>query len=49
MASELSWRDKLLKTFDYDILMRDRCGETLVLVPDMCYIPKKIKRKRNYG
>ena len=49
MTNELSWRDKLLKSFDYDILMCDRCGKTLVLVPDMCYIPKKMKRKRSYG
>lgn len=49
MVNELSWRDKLLKSFDYDILMCDRCGKTLVLVPDMCYIPKKMKRKRCYG
>lgn len=49
MASELSWRDKLLKTFNYDILMCDRCGTTLVLVPDMCYIPKSMKRKRSYA
>lgn len=49
MISELSWRDKILKTFDYDILMCDRCGKTLVLVPDLCYIPASMKRKRNYG
>ncbi len=49
MVNELSWRDKLLKSFDYDILMCDRCRKTLVLVPDMCYIPKKMKRKRCYG
>lgn len=48
MACELSWRDKLLKTFDYDILMCDRCGNSLILVPDMCYIPKSLKRKRSY-
>ena len=49
MYCELSWRDRLLKSFDYDILMCDRCGKSLVLVPDMCYIPKKMKRKRHYA
>lgn len=41
MVTNLAWRNKILKSFNYDILMCDRCGKTLVLVPDMCYIPKK--------
>ena len=49
MIAELSWRNKILKSFNYDILMCDRCGNTLILVPDMCYIPKRLKRKRCYG
>ena len=49
MITELSWRNKILKSFNYDILMCDRCGNTLILVPDMCYIPKRLKRKRCYG
>ena len=49
MITELSWRNKILKSFNYDILMCDRCGKTLILVPDMCFIPKRLKRKRCYG
>ena len=49
MITELSWRNKILKFFNYDILMCDRCGKTLILVPDMCFIPKRLKRKRCYG
>ncbi len=49
MLAELSWRNKILKSFNYDILMCDRCGKTLILVPDMCFIPKRLKRKRCYG
>ena len=49
MIAELSWKNKILKSFNYDILMCDRCGKTLILVPDMCFISKRLKRKRCYG
>ena len=49
MRKELLWRNNILKSFDYDILMCDNCGETLDLVPDMCFIPPTYRRRSSYG
>lgn len=49
LRKELLWRNNILKSFDYDILMCDNCGETLYLVPDMCFIPSTYRRRSSYG
>lgn len=49
MKKELLWRNNILKSFDYDILMCDKCGELLSIVPDMSFIPNNYKRRSSYG
>ena len=47
-SSMLNHRDKILKSFGYDILICPKCGSKMILIKDMCYIPKE-RRKESYG
>lgn len=40
MKKLLYWRFRLINSFNYDILNCEVCGKSLVLVPDLCFIPK---------
>lgn len=47
----LKWRKRIINSYDYDILMCEKCGEILTLVPNMCYIPPSFEyiRRPSYG
>ena len=47
----LKWRKRIINSYNYDILMCEKCGEILVLIPNMCYIPPSFEyiRRPSYG